>query len=200
MDRQIGALGQVLAQQSVGVPAAAALPGAVRAAEVDLHALAGNELAVAGHLLALVVDQAVARRRGNRIQLGSKACQRGSCRRVVHSGQQHEAAGALHEHAHGGLVAGALDEVALPVARHEPVLDLGRTHMDADHLGDLAAPVDATLARHARAATVVQAGDELPAQFAARVGADRRVDRLVRYMHGWVLEPHALEDTGDLLR
>ncbi len=200
VDRKIGALGQVLAQQPVGVLADAALPGAVGVAEVDLHVRTGGEPAMPRHLLALVVGQAVAHRLGYRIQLGSKARQRRSSRRVVHSGQQHKAAGALHEHAHSGIVASALDEVDLPVARHEAVLDLGRTHVDTGHLRDLPTPVDATLARHAGAATMAQAGDELPAQLAAWVHVDRRVDRLVRDMHGWVLGPHALEDTGGLLR
>ena len=34
------------------------------------------------------------------------------------------------------LVARPLDEIALPVAGHQAVLDLGRAHMDADHLGE----------------------------------------------------------------
>jgi hypothetical protein len=177
--RQIGALGQVLPQQSVGVLAGSTLPRAMGVAEVDLRARAGREFAVASHLLALVVGQAVAHRRGYLIQPGIKARQHGRCRRVVHLGQQHQATGALHEHTHRGLVACALDEVSLPVARHDAVLDLVRTHVDA--------------------ATVAQAGDELPAQLNARMRVDRRVDRLVGDVHGRVLGPHALEDTFDLL-
>ncbi len=136
---QIGALGQVLPQQPVGVLAGAALPGAVGVAEVHLDARAVGEFPVTRHLLALVVGQAVAHRLGNRIQLGRKTRQRGGCRRVVHLGQQHQTARALDEHTHGGLVASALDEVTLPVARHDAVLDLGRAHMDADHVGDRSA-------------------------------------------------------------
>jgi hypothetical protein len=98
--RQIGALGQVLPEQPIGVLAGAALLGAVRSAEVHLDARAGGEFMVARHLLALVVGQAVAHRLGNRIQLGRKARQCGGWRRIVHLGQQHQAAGALDEHAH----------------------------------------------------------------------------------------------------
>ena len=43
----------------------------------------------------------------------------------------------LHQHTHRRLVARTLDEVALPMARHQAVLNLGRTHMDARHLGNL---------------------------------------------------------------
>jgi hypothetical protein len=75
VDRQIGALGQVLAQQAVGVLTGAALPGAVRIAEVNLHAGGGSEFAMAGHLLALVVGEALAQRCGNRVAFGSEAGQ-----------------------------------------------------------------------------------------------------------------------------
>jgi hypothetical protein len=199
VDGQIGALGQVLPQQPIGVLAGATLPRAVGVAEVHLHARAGGEITVARYLLALVVGQAVAHRLGNRIQLGRKARQRAGCRRIVHLGQQHQAAGALDEHTHEGLVAGTFDEVTLPVARHDAVLYLGRPHMDADHVGDRAAPVHTALARHACAATVAQAGDELAAQFAARVRVDGRVDRFVRDVHGRIIRPETFERAGNLL-
>ena len=41
-DADVGALGQVLSDEPVGVLAGAALPGAVRVAEVDLHAGLGS--------------------------------------------------------------------------------------------------------------------------------------------------------------
>jgi hypothetical protein len=44
VDREVGAFGQVLTQQSVGVFASAALPRAVRVAEVHAHAGGGGEL------------------------------------------------------------------------------------------------------------------------------------------------------------
>ena len=57
---QVGALGQVLAQQPVGVLAGAALPRTVGVAEVDLHAGLRRQIDVPGHLLALVVGTNVA--------------------------------------------------------------------------------------------------------------------------------------------
>lgn len=53
--RQVSALGQILAQQSVGVLAGATLPGAVRITEVHSHTGAGGEFGMARHLPALVV-------------------------------------------------------------------------------------------------------------------------------------------------
>lgn len=93
---QIGALGQVLAQQSVGVLAGATLPGAVPIAEVDLHARGSAQFLVPAHLLALVVSEAATHGFGNRIQFGRKARQRRCRRGVLHLGQQHQTAGALH--------------------------------------------------------------------------------------------------------
>lgn len=74
--RQVRALGQVLAQQSVGVFTGAALPGAMRVAEVDLPAGVGGQFRMPGHLLALVVGQGLAHRCGNQIEIGGKAGQR----------------------------------------------------------------------------------------------------------------------------
>jgi hypothetical protein len=50
---EVGALGQVLAKQAVGVLVAAALLGRVRIAEVHLDAGLDAELGVSGHLFAL---------------------------------------------------------------------------------------------------------------------------------------------------
>jgi hypothetical protein len=52
VDREVSALGQILAQQTVGVLACATLPGAVRVAEIDLHAGICGEFLVARHFLA----------------------------------------------------------------------------------------------------------------------------------------------------
>jgi len=68
---QVGALGQVLAQQAVGVLACAALPGTVGVAEVD-HAGSGGEILVASQLFALIVGQAVTQWCGDRMSLAEK--------------------------------------------------------------------------------------------------------------------------------
>jgi hypothetical protein len=52
--------------------------------------------------------------------------------------------------------------------------------VDIDHVGDLSAPVRAPCARHAHAVAVAPTGNELTAQFAARLGIDGRVNGFVR--------------------
>ncbi len=53
-EAEVGALGEVLAQQAVGVLARPALPGGVRVAEVDLDAGVETDLFSVAHLGALV--------------------------------------------------------------------------------------------------------------------------------------------------
>ena len=61
---EVGALGEVLAQQAIGVLVGAALPRAVRVGEEDLDAGIGLQLGVLGHLLAAVPGQCLAQRAG----------------------------------------------------------------------------------------------------------------------------------------
>lgn len=60
VDRQVGVLRQVLAQQPVGVLTGAARPGAVGVAEVQLNNGVDGQVCVARHLLALVEGQGLA--------------------------------------------------------------------------------------------------------------------------------------------
>jgi|SoiMethySBSTD1v2_1073268.scaffolds.fasta_scaffold62075_3 hypothetical protein len=60
MDAQVRRLWEVLAQQPVGVLVRAALPRAGGVTEVDLRTDRRGDLAVAGHLGALVPGQALA--------------------------------------------------------------------------------------------------------------------------------------------
>ena len=196
VDRPIGALGQVLTQQPVGVLAGTALPRAVRVAEIDPHAGGSGQVCMARHLLALVVGQALAHGQWDRIQLGSEARQCRSGSGVMHARQQHQAARTLDQHARRELVAGALDEVAFPVPWHHAVIYLGRAHVDVDHVGDLPAPVGAAAARQPRAATLPQAGQELAAQLAPGLGIDGGVDGFVGHVALGLAGEHALETGG----
>ena len=92
VDGQVRALGQVLAQQPVGVLARAALPWAVGVAEIHAHAGRPGQISVPSHLPALVVGQRLSHRLGHRVELGRERGQCGLGRRVLHLRQQHEEA------------------------------------------------------------------------------------------------------------
>lgn len=199
VDRKVRAFGQILSQQPVGVFAGAPLPWTVRVAEVHFHAGRGGELFMSRHFFALVVGEALPQWLGNRIEFGGEARQRRSGGGIFHLRKQHQAAGPFDQNAYRGLVACALDEVAFPVPRQHPVLDFRRPHMNTDHARNLSAPVCASCTRHARAVTMAQAGNELSAQFAARLGVDGRVDGFVRNLLGRVSRIHTLECARYLL-
>lgn len=180
--RQIGAFGQVLANQPVGVLIAATLPWAVRIAKVHGHARVDGQLFVQRHLFALVVGERLAQGLRNGAQLVREGLQHIGCAGGLGMWQldQHEqSAGTLDQSAHGTGVALAFDEIALPVTWKLAVLDLGWAHMDAEHVGNLPTPVLAPAARCALVAGLAQVGDQFLAQLAHRLGVDAVVDGFV---------------------
>lgn len=72
MPRQVGALGQVLPNQAVDVFVAAALPGAMRVAEVNSHSGTLGDLGVTHHFPALVIGQRLRAARGMRFKAALK--------------------------------------------------------------------------------------------------------------------------------
>ena len=72
VDGEVGALGEVLAEQAVGVLVGAALPGRVRVAEVDRQVGGDGDLGVPGQLDALVPGQRAAQRGGQGGDLGRR--------------------------------------------------------------------------------------------------------------------------------
>jgi len=86
------------------------------------------------------------------------------------------------------------------MARNEAILDLGRADVDALHVLDLAAPVDATAARLAHLVVMAQACNQFALEFAARVQIDCVVDRLMRDRFFGVVGPHGSQYVRNLLR
>lgn len=101
--------------------------------------------------------------------------------------------------AHSRAVHRAFDEVTLPVPGQRALVHLGRAHVDAEHVGDLASAVVAGVARPARVLGLAQALDEFAAQLAGRLGVDRRVDGLVADVHVGLVREHAAQCGADLL-
>ena len=176
--RQVSPLGQVLADQAVDVFVTAALPWAVRITKINSDPGLLGDFSMPRHLPALVVGHALAHRQRHAVERCTEALHRRGRRCVVHLHQHQVATGALHQRAYRRGVGLTLDQVALPMPRHQPVFDLWRAHVNADHLRNLAAPIHAARARSARRLALAQADDQLLAQLADRQGIDRVVDRL----------------------
>ena len=214
---QVGALWEVLSKQAVRVLVGAALPWAVRVAEVDLDAGVDAQLGVLGHLRSLVPGQrppqllgqggdgigdgiahslgAVARQR--RTVLGPRLAAVAIHGRQMQ--QQREPGGALDERPDRRAVE-ADDEVAFPVAGHGTVRGLGGPLADQDLRGHERLPAaTGPCAGDAQRPPGAQARHELALEGTPTLDIQRLIDRLVRDPHGLIIGEVDTEPVRDLL-
>src|SRR5664279_5075692 len=181
--REVDALGQVLAEEPIGVLVGAALPGRVWVAEVDGDVGGDGEGRVVGHLGALVPgDGAPELFRQGLDGRAHRHVDGLSGTVAVEVEEEQEPACPLHERPHGGATAFAQDDVALPVARNGTIVCFGRPLGDHDHPRQAPALLRPALAA-AGGASGTQTAGELPAQLAAALDEERLVDRLVAHPH-----------------
>ena len=134
--RQVGALGEILPEQAVGVLVDAALPRAVRIGEVDIDPGHFREPFVLRHLAPLIVSQGESTLRIDAVKDGSETGDSGVSGCVVHFCQGHEQRGSFHQGADGRRVASPFDQITLPVSGNDALGDFRGAHMDADHVGN----------------------------------------------------------------
>ena len=101
---------------------------------------------------------------------------------VLEVEQQDESGAALDEGADGAAAALAQDDVALPVAGHGTVVDLGGSFGDVHHPGQPASAV-AVPRFGGGVRPDAQASGQLAAQLAAALHEQRLIDRLVAHPH-----------------
>jgi len=198
--REVGAFGQVLAQQAVGVLVDAALPRAVRVGEVDLYAGDFGQLLMLCHFPPLVVGYREAPLRVDALEDRAKATDRGLGAGVVHLRQGYEQRGSLDQRADRRGVAPALEQVAFPVAGNDPRVDLGGPLVDAGHVGNAASGRGAPRPRSPALACLAQARDQFRSQLSPRHGIQRRVDGFVTDLQRRIRCVHPPQYAGDLLR
>src|SRR5271170_1487049 len=214
---EIGAFGEVLAQQPVGVLVGAALPWAVRIAEVDLHTRVDLDACVLSHLCSLVPSQRPTQllrqgddraRDGVAHRVGTMSGEGGS---VLHASvtamarharqvqQQSESSRALHQCA-DRRTAKTQDEVSFPMARHGAIGCFRWTLADHD-LGR-----DEGLASSARARPRyperppgAQARRQLAPQRASSLNEQRLIDGFMANAHGLIVREVDRESAGYLL-
>ena len=151
MASEAGAFGEVLAEQSVGVFVAAALPWAFRVTEGHGDAGIDGEAGVIGEL-----EPAISGQRAT--QLGGQG---GDVRgELVDDMRGRPAAREAHEHHEPGLaldergdlgVAATDEQVTFPVAGHGPIVGFRRSFADAHRTDDLASAMSSR-GVHSRAA------------------------------------------------
>src|SRR5690606_15889431 len=199
--RQVSAFRQVLPDQPIDVFVAPALPGAVWVTKIDRHASLSRDLGMPGHLASLVIRHALSSRQRHTIERRTESFDcRGGCR-IVHFHQHQIPAAALHQRADGRRIGLAFDQVTFPVTWYHAILNLRRTHVDANHVGYLAAPIHTTRTWTTAALTLPQANDQFLAQFTDRQSIDCVVDRFpadVGVNKAWCI--HVPHSAGNLLR
>ena len=173
---EVCSLGEILPEQAVGVLVDAALPRSVRVGEVYLDAGQLGERFGLSHFTSPIVGQGQTPLRVFAVEHGSESsdCRSGSC--MIHFCQCDEERASLNQRANGRRIARTLDQIALPMARHDAVFDFWRAHMDAGHVRNAAAPICTPSARSPTLAGLAQAGDQLGTQLTARHGVKRGVD------------------------
>jgi DNA modification methylase len=198
VEGQVCPLGEVLAEEAVGVLAGPPLPRAMGVAEVDLDPGLGGQLGMARHLLPLVVGQGLAHGRRDTVQLAGIACQGGGGGGIVHLGQQDQARGPFDQDPHRRTVTRPLDEVALPVAGQGAVLHRRRTYMNTEHISQLPASIRTPRVRQAGTSPFTQASDQFLAQGTPRQGVEAGVNGLGGDPPLRGIRPHHLQGAGNL--
>ena len=173
----------------------------MRVAEVDGHVQRGADPFVQGEFRSLVPGQAVAQEFGQVLHLVDDGLL--DVFGVVPVGQvqqDREPGGALDERADGAFVAAAGDEIALPVARDRPVLDLRGSLRDHGH--GFAETGFAALAAlgSAGGSPLPHGAFQLLLEFAPGLQVDGLVDRLDARVHIPIIREVQPQPVGYLLR
>src|SRR6056297_3037900 len=198
---EIRSLGKVLAEQTVGVLVAAALPRTLRVAEVDLKTGIDAKLRVLGHLGALIPGQ-----RATQVdwQAADRPCDgipdglgtvtgkswsildglAGPVPLHARQVQEHGEAGRAFDQRADRRTAETENEVPLPMPRDCPVVDLCRAVAYHQSIGEKGlAAIARTFARQSESTARPKAGRELSLQRATTLDIKGLINRFVTDAH-----------------
>jgi sulfatase-modifying factor enzyme 1 len=128
----IGVLGQKLTNKTIGIFVSSAPPGTMPVGKTNHNACFLSQLGVLGHFPSLVIRHAFTRRQRHAIERSAEALDRRRGCRVVHLHQHQIAAGALNQRSNRRAVVFALDQITLPMPRHQSIFNLRRTQVATD--------------------------------------------------------------------
>ncbi len=197
---QVGPLGKVLPEQTIGVFVDPSLPGAVRVGKVNLHAGGRSQALVLSHLLALIVGQRKALLRLDAIEYMTESteCRLGTG--ILHPGQHSEQCRAFYQRANRRTVERPFDEVTLPVSRHQTFFNIRRSVMNADHVWNTPTPIFTARSRTTLGMPKTQPANYFRAQLTAWHRVNGGVDGFVRNLQGWRIRMHKRQCASNLLR
>lgn len=201
VDGKVGALGEVLPQQAVGVFVGAALPGAGGVAEVDRDVGGDGEGLVGGHFGALVPGQGPLQVRWGGLDRGCQCCADGSGTVVGGQVDEQQVAGAAFDQGgDGGAGVAADDEVAFPVPGDGPVGCFGGPFTDHHHgVGVARLALGCVAVRAAHGAAGAQGAGQFATQFALTLDVESLVDGFVGHVHLRPVGRASAQSATDLL-
>jgi len=197
--RQIRPLGQILAQQPIGVLVGASLPGTMRIRKEDADGQSLGQTLMLGHLFSTIVGQGFAQRRRDMPELLREALSGTFRIRPLHPGQQDQARRPLHQGADGRAIAGPLEAVAFPVARHRAGGHLSGAFDNRRQVGERAPSIDSSRPRPARLARLTERRQQFAPQRAPGQHLQPHIDRLGRELFPHVVRIRTFEPSGNLL-
>ena len=125
-------------------------------------------------------------------------CRSGSC--WIHFCQCTDERTSLNQRAKGRRNAHTLDQIALPIVRHDAVFDLWTAQRDTHHFRYGTVPTCIPSARSPTLADLAQAGDQLSAQLTGRHGVKRGQVDLVADLELRIARLHSAQHNRDLFR
>ena len=176
---EIGAFGQVPADQAIGILTGTPLPRGVGMRKIAAQAKAGSDLLMPSVLGAVVQGQGSPRIRRPALQSGNDGLRGGFSGLTIQPREQQQTGIALHQRVDGDAALARDQAVSFPVAELTTATDRGGPAVNGDAVGNLRAALpSAYAARLAVAMRPAQTADKLRTPF--RPGMiDILVDRLM---------------------
>ena len=196
--RQVRALGQILAEQAIGIFIGPPLPRAMRIGKEHLDGQPLGQLLLVRHLFPSIIDQRFPQRGGDVSELLGKSVARTLRLRPLKPSQDNQARGPLNQGPDGRAIAGSLDQVAFPVTRDGASRDVGGALGKEGHVEDLPSSIRSSRPGPARLPRLTQRGQQCAAQGAAGQHVQPPVNGLSReaFLHVGRILPS--EATGNL--
>ena len=144
---QVRPLGEILAQQTIGVLVGTPLPGRMRIGKVDLDRETVRQPFMFRHFFSPIVGQRFPQRSGDMSQFLCEPFAGTARICAVHAGQDPQADRPLHQSPDRRPIACALEAIAFPVARHCPVGHVYWAVGNRRHVGELPTTIRAARTR-----------------------------------------------------
>jgi len=200
VSRQVRSLGQVLAQQPIRILVGPPFPRRMRIGKEHLNLEVLRQALVFGHLFPPIVRQGFPQQGGHMPEFLAETLPGTPRTRPLHPGQDDHARRPLHQRPNRHPIAGALEEIAFPVARHRADPHLSRARGNGRHVRDMAPSVCSPCPRSPHLVCLTQGSQQFGPQGAARQHIQPRIDGFSRQVFAHVVRIRASKSPRNLFR